>query len=193
MDAQTSVLSQWRTIPNLLSFGRLVATPVLAWLIVSGRTSWATALFGLLGVSDYLDGYIARRTDTVTELGVVLDPVSDRILVMTAIVAMMVAHGPRGRILPPWMGAPVLLRDLVLSGVFLFLARRGFGKPKVRRVGKTATFALLFALPALTLGGVMRPVGLVAFGVGAVLYFVAAYRYAQDVSIFLALQREPFA
>lgn len=193
VDVQASVLSQWRTIPNLLSFGRLALTPVLAWLIVSGHTNWATALLGALGVSDYLDGYIARRTDTVTELGITLDPVSDRVLVMTSLVALMVAQGPEGRLLPPWMGAPVLLRDLALSVVFLFVARRGFGKPKVRRVGKTATFALLFALPALTLGGGLRPVGLSAFAVGAVLYFVAAYRYGQDVQNFLAEQRAPFA
>lgn len=193
MDTQASVLSQWRTIPNLLSFGRLAATPVLVWLVLSGHTNWAAAALGLVGVSDYLDGQIARRTNTVTELGVILDPVSDRVLVMAMLVAMMIAHGPEGRLLPPWLGAPVLLRDAALSVVFLFLARRGFGSPKVRRVGKTATFALLVALPALVLGGVLRPVGLVVFAIGAVLYFLAAYRYAQDVQAFLATQREPFA
>jgi hypothetical protein len=76
--------------------------------------------------------------------------------------------------------------------VFLALARRGFGKPKVRRVGKTATFALLTALPALVLGGVLRPGGLVLFGLGGLLYYVAAYRYYQDVRHFLADQRRPF-
>lgn len=193
MDTQPGVFSQWRTVPNLLSFGRLVATPALVWLILTGHTNWATGVLGLVGVSDYLDGQIARRTNSVTELGVILDPVSDRILVMAMLVAMMIARGPDGRFLPLWLGAPVLFRDLALSVVFLFLARRGFGSPKVKRVGKTATFALLFALPALVLGGVLRPVGLVVFGVGAVLYFLAAYRYALDVQAFLASQREPFA
>jgi cardiolipin synthase len=177
----------WRTVPNLLSFGRFIATPFLAWLIVKDHTNYATALFGLVGISDYLDGWIARRTNTVTELGTLLDPVSDRILVMVTLVALMSAKR-----LPLWLGIPVLARDVVLSIVFLLVSRRGFGKPKVRRVGKSATFGLLFALPALTLGRGLRPIGLGAFVIGGVLYYVAAYRYAQDVRAFLAGQRTPF-
>jgi cardiolipin synthase len=182
-----AIPQEWRTVPNLLTFGRLVATPFLAWLIIKGHTNYATALFGLVGVSDYLDGEIARRTNTVTELGTTLDPVSDRVLVMATLLALMSAH-----LLPLWLGIPVLVRDVALSGVFLFLARRGFGKPKVRRVGKTATFALLTALPAITLGHVLRKPGLALFGIGGVLYYLAAYRYYGDVQAFLAAQRTPF-
>ena len=188
MDALAQVRSQWRTIPNLLSFGRLVLTPVVAWLILGGRYPLATGFMGVMGASDYLDGYIARRTDTVTELGTLLDPVSDRILVMTTLVVLMIEQR-----LPAWLAAPVLLRDLAVSLIFVGLARRGFGKPKVRRVGKTATFALLFAIPAVTLGGVMRTPGLIVFAIGGILYFIAAYRYWQDVQAFLAAQRVPFA
>src|SRR5205823_15092937 len=104
-----------------------------------------------------------------------------------AALAMMSA-----RILPLALGIPVLLRDLVLSGAFLVLARRGFGKPKVRRVGKTATFALLCAMPALVLGHGLRLPGLVLFGIGGVRYYVAGYRYWQDVRNFLEHQRRPF-
>lgn len=186
-DAQPLATSEWRTIPNLLSFGRLAVTPILGWLIVKGHTNYATGLFGAMGISDYLDGYIARRTNTITDLGTTLDPISDRVVAMTAIVTMMI-----GDFLPAWMGIPVLLRDAALSVVFLFVARRGFGKPKVRRVGKTATFALFLALPALILGGVLRTAGLALFGIGGVLYYVAAYRYAQDARQFLAHERRPF-
>ena len=196
-DPPTSIegRSAWLTVPNLLSLGRLVLTPVLVWLIVGEETSWRTwvafALFGVMAVSDYLDGYIARRTNTVTDLGTTLDPVSDRVLVMASLVAIMWAGG-----LPWWLGIPVLLRDAVLSVVFLALARRGFGKPKVRRVGKTATFALLSALPCLVVGEeieVMHTIGVGLFVLGAVLYYVAFYRYYQDVQEFLARQRRPFA
>lgn len=189
-DAKPTSTAEWRTVPNLLSFGRLAATPVLGWLILSGHTYWATALFGLMGISDYLDGWIARRTNTVTDLGTTLDPVSDRILVMTALVTMMI-----GGILPLWLGIPVLARDALLSVTFLALARRGFGKPRVLRVGKTATFALLTALPALLLGEeleIFRTLGLVLFAIGGALYFVAGYRYWQDMRQFLTGQREPF-
>jgi cardiolipin synthase len=186
-EPKVSAGSEWRTLPNLLSFARLALTPVLGWLIVSGHTNYATGLFGAMGISDYLDGYIARRTNTVTDLGTTLDPVSDRVLVMTALVTMMMAD-----ILPLWMGLPVLLRDAALSVVFLALSRRGFGKPKVLRVGKTATFALLTALPGLLIGDLLRTPSLVLFGIGAVLYYVAALRYAQDVRSFLHHQRRPF-
>jgi cardiolipin synthase len=193
--ASAAPQSEWRTIPNLLSFGRLALTPVVGWLILNGHTNVATALFALMGVSDYLDGQIARRTNTVTDLGTTLDPVSDRILVMVALVTMMIGRiggGAGPRMLPLWLGIPVLLRELVLSGAFLFLARRGFGKPKVLRVGKTATFALLTALPALVLGHGLRPFGLALGVIGGVLYYVAGYRYWQEVRGFLEHQRRPF-
>jgi cardiolipin synthase len=117
--------------------------------------------------------------------------VSDRILVMTALVTMMIAG-----MLPAWLGVPVLAREAALSIAFLALARRGFGKPRVRRVGKTATFALLSALPLLVLGdkiAALRPIGIALFAVGGVLYFVAGFRYWQDMRSFLARQRQPFA
>ena len=189
MDAEPNIstASEWRTLPNLLSFARLALTPVLGWLIVSGHTNYATGLFGAMGISDYFDGYIARRTNTVTDLGTTLDPISDRVLVMTALVTMMM-----GDILPLWMGIPVLARDAVLSVAFLALSRRGFGKPKVRRVGKTATFALLTALPGLLIGRQLRGISLILFGIGGVLYYVAGLRYAQDVRRFLDEQSSPF-
>lgn len=182
------VASGWRTIPNLLTLARFVGTPVLGWLIVRHHTNWATGLLGAMGVSDYFDGYIARRTNTVTDLGTTLDPVSDRVLIMTALVTMMLA-----RILPFWLGIPVMVREAGLSLVFIGLARRGFGRPRVRRIGKTATFALLMALPALLLGGVLRPVGIVLFVLGALAYAIATYRYYVDVRRFLDEQRRPFA
>ncbi len=186
-----STRSAWLTIPNLLSLGRLALTPLLVWLIIDGEKNWwAAALFAVMAVTDYFDGYIARRTNTVTDLGTTLDPVSDRVLALAAGIAM-IASG----ILPAWLGIPVILRDLVLSVAFLALARRGFGKPKVRRVGKTATFALLTAMPWLVLGeelDFMRNLGLAVFAVGAVLYYVAFFRYYQDVQHFLKQERRPF-
>lgn len=178
--------SDWTTIPNLLSLGRLAATPLFCWLILADHRLAATVLLGVMGITDNLDGRIARATDSVTELGTILDPAADRIVVMAAIVTLMVSGG-----LPVWLGVPVLLRDAAISVVFLSLARRGYGKPKVKRVGKAATFALLTALPGLVYGGVLEVPGLVLFTLGGVLYFVAAYRYAQDIGEWLKEQRAP--
>ena len=178
---------EWRTIPNLLSFGRIVATPVVGWLIVSDKRVAAVVLLGILGVTDYLDGAIARATDTVTELGVTLDPVSDRVLIMAVLVTMMWSDE-----LPIWLGAPILGREVAISVLFLVLARRGFGRPRVRRVGKTATFAVLLALPAILVGSFMRPMGIAVFAFGTVLAYVAAYRYLGDVREFLDRERSAF-
>lgn len=179
----------WLNVPNALSLARIAGAPLLWWLIISERRIVATVLLGVMGITDYLDGWIARRTGNVTRLGTLLDPVSDRVLVMGTIVVLMVARPDGSPILPLWLGAPVLARDAVLSLVFLALAKRGFGSPKVKRVGKTATFALLSSLPALTLGGWLRAPGLVVFAFGGVLYFVAAYRYWQDIQAWLDEQR----
>jgi cardiolipin synthase (CMP-forming) len=195
LPAAPSRANEWKTVPNLLSFGRLLLTPVLGWLIVKGHSNIATALFAVMGITDYLDGQIARRTNTVTDLGTTLDPVSDRVLVMVALVTMMIGRTDGGigpHILPLWLGVPILFRELALSATFLLLARRGFGKPKVLRVGKTATFALLCALPALVLDHGLRPLGIALAVVGGLLYYVAGYRYWQEVRTFLEHQRRPF-
>ncbi|HVE91241.1 MAG TPA: CDP-alcohol phosphatidyltransferase family protein [Actinomycetota bacterium] len=168
------------TLPNLLSFGRIAATPLLAWLILTRRNLPATVLVAVMGISDFLDGYIARATGTVSDVGVVIDPVSDRIAVITSLVTLMVVGS-----LPLWLGLPVLAREGVVSAAFLVLARRGFGKPKVRLVGKTATFALLASLPLVILGGGARLAGLGLFAAGGVVSFIAVFRYWQDIAAWL--------
>lgn len=175
----------WLTVPNLISFARLAATPLVAWLILTDRGVAGVLLLGFMGFTDWLDGQIARATGQVSEIGIALDPVSDRILIMTTIVALMVAGD-----LPWWLGGPVLARDVALSIAFLALSRRGFGSPTVRRVGKAATFALLFALPGIMVGGLLRDVGLGLFVFGGLLYYVAGWRYWGDARAFLASQRD---
>lgn len=183
--------SDWLTVPNLLSLGRILATPILFWLIVTDQRLASGLLVGVMGITDFLDGYIARHTGQVSDLGVLLDPISDRLAVMATIVALLVAGT-----LPLWLGLPVLIRDALLSIIFLGLARAGFGNPQVKFIGKAATFTLLASLPALVFGGppanpifLLRLLGLLAFGVGAVLYFIAAAAYAVDIRHWLATRR----
>lgn len=178
------VRNAWLTIPNLLSLGRLAATPPLCWLIVAERRLAATVLFAVMAITDNLDGRIARATGTVTELGVVLDPTSDRIVIMSALVTLLAVGD-----LPVWMGVPVLARDAVISVAFLALARSGFGRPSVKMVGKAATFALLTALPALVYGDPLDEVGTALFALGGVLYYVAAAAYARDIVVWVRARR----
>lgn len=178
------------TVPNLLSAGRIAVTPLLVWLIVEDRRVAAAVLVGVMGITDFLDGYIARHTGTVSRLGVLLDPVSDRIAVMAALLTLLAVGS-----LPLWLGGPVVVRDALLSIVFLVLARAGFGNPRVRFVGKAATFLILTSLPALVLAGraagdsLLRVAGLAVFAVGGALYFVAAAAYVTDIRAWLGERR----
>jgi cardiolipin synthase len=169
--------TDWVTVPNLISFGRLLATPFLCWSIVSGPRLLAVLLFVAMGVSDFLDGQIARATGNVSELGIVLDPTSDRI-VIGATVITLIATGS----VNVWLALAVLVREAAVSGTFVALARSGLERPAVKFIGKAATAVLFVALGFLILdGGAGHAVGIWMFALGAVLYYVAAFRYGQDL------------
>lgn len=105
-------------LPNLISLGRLLATPVNVWLILLGEWTAAFALFALAGLSDAVDGFIAKRFDMRTRLGSYLDPLADKAMLMSVYVAL----GVRGE-LPSWLVILVVSRDvLILGGALLLLA-----------------------------------------------------------------------
>lgn len=102
-------------IPNLITLGRVILVPVVFWLLVSGQTQLAFFAFVLAGVSDAVDGFIAKRFGLATELGAYLDPLADKLL----IVSIFVALGVRGA-LPSWLVIAVVSRDiLIVVGVML--------------------------------------------------------------------------
>ena len=83
----------WRpfTVPNLISVGRLACIPLFLWLLFSVQDRWAAALLlGALGATDWIDGYIARRFDQVSELGKILDPTADRLMLLVGIFAIWI-------------------------------------------------------------------------------------------------------
>jgi cardiolipin synthase (CMP-forming) len=135
------------TVPNLITVVRLACLPLFLWLLF-GRDdqTGAAVLLGVLGTTDWIDGYVARRYHQVSTLGKVLDPVADRLLVVTAVVAITV-HGA----VPVWFGAATLAREVVVSGAVLLLASLGASRIDVLWVGKAGTFALMFAYPAFLL------------------------------------------
>jgi cardiolipin synthase (CMP-forming) len=169
------------TIPNVLSFLRLASVPVFVWLFVSGREEAAVALFIAGAWSDFFDGYIARRTGAVTELGKVLDPLADRICISALALALLLTDA-----LPVWLVAIVIARDLAVLVAWPVLERRGFARIPVNFVGKCATAALLFGLSWSAWSQTSWPgasfAGEVGFGVvlaGAVLYWIAAALYVR--------------
>ena len=176
------------TIPNAISAARLAGVPVFLWLVLGPRTPtadyWAVALLILAGVSDWLDGKIARALNQGSRLGEVLDPAADRLYIAATIIALAVRE-----IIPWWLVAILALRELVVGGALAVLKRRaGFGTLHVSLVGKTATLCLLYAFPLLFLGdhpgwaGTLARVIGWAFAIwGTFLYWWAATLYLAQV------------
>ncbi len=136
------------TIPNILSFLRLLGVPLFFWLIVGPEEDgWALVVLVISSITDWLDGKIARATGQITRLGQLLDPIADRLY----IIAALIAFGIRG-IVPWWLLGLLIARDLVMGVVMLVLKRHGILGLPVHFLGKAATFCLLYAFPLLLLG-----------------------------------------
>jgi CDP-diacylglycerol--glycerol-3-phosphate 3-phosphatidyltransferase len=109
----------WYSIPNLLSFARIVAIPVIVVLIWPGIESrhtcfWAMVVYAIAGLTDIIDGIVARRTNQVTVLGKFLDPLSDKLFYLVTMIALLQLQGPR---IPPWLVMIVLVRELSITGL----------------------------------------------------------------------------
>lgn len=103
------------SIPNLITIGRVFLVPVVFWLLLSGEMRWAFVLFVVAGVSDGVDGFLAKRYGWTTELGAYLDPLADKLL----LVCIFIALGVSGA-LPSWLVIAVVTRDLlIVAGVIL--------------------------------------------------------------------------
>jgi cardiolipin synthase (CMP-forming) len=131
------------TIPNVISVVRLGALPVFLWLLF-GREDRANAawLLAALGVTDFLDGYIARRFNQVSNLGKVLDPVADRLIFIVGGGAILVDGA-----VPTWFAVTVLVREALVGGATIALGLLGVRRIDVTWFGKAGTFGLLMAFP----------------------------------------------
>lgn len=136
------------TVPNLLSAIRILLVPVFLWLVLVPEADLlAIGVLVVSGITDYLDGKIARATGKTTRLGAVLDPVADRLYILAVVVGL----GLRD-IIPWWLAVILPLRDVVLFSLVPFLRTRGFSALPVHFLGKAATAGLLYAFPLLLLG-----------------------------------------
>jgi cardiolipin synthase len=131
------------TVPNVISVVRLLCVPLFLYLLF-GRNNRAAAawLLAALGATDWVDGYIARRWNQVSELGKILDPVADRIMLIVAIVAMVIDGS-----LPIVVAVLGLGRELLIAGATLVLAAFGARRIDVTWYGKAGTLGLMMALP----------------------------------------------
>jgi cardiolipin synthase len=171
------------TVPNAVTLLRLLLMPVCAYLLASGAYGWGLVLTAVVGSTDWVDGWLARRTGQVSRLGQLLDPLADRLLIASVAIALLV----RGVL--PWQAVVLLVaRDLFLLAGWPLLKRRGIEPPEVVLLGKAATLVLLIALPVLTLGATgvavadaARLLGLAGLWAGVAMYYLAGAVYVRIV------------
>lgn len=176
------VSSRIVTIPNVLTLVRLLLIPVFLVLVVVGEYGWALATVVVSSLTDFLDGFVARRFGQVSRLGQLLDPAADRLFILSTLVGIAVAG------VVPWLFvAVIVLRDVLLLALGVVLANLGHGPLPVHHLGKMGTFCLLFGFPVLLLGAafpVLAPASApIGWGVaiwGAFLYWWAGWVYLRE-------------
>ena len=187
-------LDRLLTVPNLLSLLRLAGVPLFLYLLLGPRADgWAILVLALGGITDWLDGKLARLLDQQSRLGALLDPAVDRLYILAALVALGVRE-----VVPWWAVGVLIARDLVLAATLPLLRRSGYGPYRVSYLGKSATFLLLYAFPLLLLGqgsgffpDLARPIGIAFAAWGTAIYVYSGGLYlAQFV---LAMRTRPAA
>lgn len=179
------------TVPNLISFARILLIPVFVLLLLNEGTERAGLLLLAFVVStDWVDGQVARRTGQVSELGKLLDPIADRLAIGAALITLVVVDA-----FPLWAALLILVRDAAILIAGIWLIRKGI-RIDVRVIGKIATFSLMFSVPAIAWGNfglgldaAALALGWLAYGVGIVEYYVAAGMYVGDMRSALAAKR----
>jgi cardiolipin synthase (CMP-forming) len=180
------------TVPNAISIARLAGVPVFLWLVLGPHADWwAVGLLIAAGVSDWLDGKLARAWNQQSRLGQVLDPAADRLYIAATLAALAIRE-----IIPWWLVAVLVLRELTLGVALLVLRHYSIGPLQVSFLGKAATLCLLYAFPLLFLGSHAGSAALAArvigwaFAIwGTALYWWAAALYLTQARQVLAAVR----
>lgn len=178
------------TLPNLLTLSRILAVPILVFLLWKPTPvdyAITYVLYSIVGITDYFDGYLARAQGQISRLGQFLDPIADKIMVAAVIVMLMASRKANGEppILQDWSVIPalvILLREIIVSGLREFLAPLNVSMP-VSKLAKWKTTFQLLALGALILGGALPAqhwihlTGIASLWTAAALTLVTGYDY----------------
>jgi cardiolipin synthase len=175
-------VTPWRpwTIPNAVSALRLVGIPLFFYLLLFLENYfWALCVLMIAGATDWVDGYLARRLNQVSRLGILLDPLVDRLYIAATLIGLALAD-----LIPWWLVIVIALRDVALLALIPSLRTLGISALPVTYVGKAGTFALLWGFPLILLGGldsttatVMAAAGWAFALWGTYLYWWAGIRY----------------
>lgn len=174
------------TIPNIISFIRLLLIPVFIVWLVDDRIAAAGWLLGLIGATDWIDGYLARRLNQVTEIGKFLDPLADRIAVAVAVIGGWITG-----VLDPWFAIAIVVREAFIGVGALVIGLSAGTKLAVRKVGKLATMFLYLSIAWFYVGrgSPFDPLVVAAWiaGIpGLVLYYASAFLYLGDARSIMA-------
>jgi cardiolipin synthase (CMP-forming) len=167
------------SIPNVITVVRFLGVPLFVWLVlIRGNYGAGVLVLALMAGTDWIDGYVARRFNQMTHLGRILDPIADRLALITVAITLVIAG-----IAPWWLLAALLVPDAILMVVTLRLFRWHPDLP-VSVVGKVRTAALLLGTPLLLLGAAVGPqpqpptiIAWIFLGIGVIGHWIAAWNY----------------
>ena len=178
--------------PNLLSFLRILLVPVFLWLLLNELFLAAIAVLAFAGLTDFLDGYLARKLNQTTKLGKMLDPVADRLYIFATLLALS-ATG----YVPWWLAGLVILRDFLMLISLPLLASVGYRSLPVHYLGKASTFALLYSFPLLLMGKILTEAAFIitpiawAFALwGVALYWWSGFVYLWQLVLLMREERQ---
>ncbi|POH71706.1 CDP-alcohol phosphatidyltransferase family protein [Arthrobacter glacialis] len=165
------------TIPNIITVVRFLGTPLFVWLVLARREyGWGVFVLALMGCTDWIDGFVARKLNQTTQLGRIMDPLADRVALVAVSITLVVAD-----ILPLWLLLLLVIPDVVLLSVTLYFFR-GDADLKVTMLGKTRTAALMIGTPMLLLAKALESdftfiLAWVFLGAGMVMHVIAFSQY----------------
>lgn len=188
------VRHEWLTLPNAISVLRLVGVPVFLWLILAHQDGAALVVLMVSGVSDYLDGKIARRFGLVSRVGQYLDPIADRLYIASTLFGLAWRE-----FIPWWLVLVLVARDAFIAGMYPVVRVYRLPVPPVHYIGKAATFNLLYAFPLVLLGHgdslvaqVAQPVAWAFVWWGTALYWIGGVIYAHQIADLVRQRRAQY-
>ncbi len=171
------------TIPNIITVVRFLGTPLFVWLVLAKEQyGWGVFVLAMMGCTDWIDGFVARKLNQASKLGRMMDPLADRVALVAVVITMVIAH-----ILPLWLLLLLLIPDVVLLAVTLYFFRGDAGL-KVTMLGKTRTAALMIGTPMLLLAKALDSeltsvAAWVILGAGMVMHVIAFSQYFRALLI----------
>ena len=169
-------LDRIATIPNAISVIRLLCVPLFLWLLFGRENRTGAAfLLGGLGATDWVDGYIARHFNQVSDLGKVLDPIADKVLLVTGMIAILIDGS-----VPAIIFWPAIIREVLVAATTVLLGALGSKRIDVSWAGKCGTLLMMTAFPLFLWGHGEGPAYVVAWAFavpGLIMAWYAAATY----------------